>query len=177
MFHFSTLFCISSLLPTLSTKAGILQMLPVSVCLCICLIIHITHPIFLNLCFKIGSHLHDIFTSQEEEELTWLQTQKNWDLASQWPSAVSTGLPPPGPGVQLPKQSLEFFRFVNLCVCFLNMINYPQTAWEGTPSPTEMRRFPLGLPSFLLPQDGEIFMGFGLLDPMGDQYYWTGYPV
>ena len=50
------------------------------------------------------------------------------------------------------------------------MIEYPQTVWEGTLSPTEMCRFPLGLPSFLLPQDGEIIMGFGLLDPVGDQY-------
>ena len=41
------------------------------------------------------------------------------------------------------------------------MINYPQTPWEGTPSPTEMH-------SFLQPKDEEIIMGFGLLDPVGD---------
>ena len=51
------------------------------------------------------------------------------------------------------------------------MIKGPQTVWEDTPSPTKMCRFPLGLPSFLLPQGREIIMGVGLLDPVGDQYY------
>ena len=49
------------------------------------------------------------------------------------------------------------------------MIKYPQTVWEGTPLPTEKRKFPLGLPSLFMPQDGKMIMGFGLLDPVGDQ--------
>ena len=40
-----------------------------------------------------------------------------YSRASHWSSGVSTGLPPPGPGVPFLEQSLEFFRFVNLSAC------------------------------------------------------------
>ena len=60
-----------------------------------------------------------------------------------WESCgVSTGLSPAGYVVLFPK-SFEFFRLVNLSVCFLNMIRYPRPVWEGSLSPTKKRRFPL----------------------------------
>ena len=61
----------------------------------------------------------------------------------------------------------NFLRFVNLSACFLNMNKYPQTMWEGTLSPTEMQWFPLGLPSFLLPQGGGNNHGLRPTGPCG----------
>ena len=72
-------------------------------------------------------------------------------------------------GVQFMKQSLEFFRYVNFDVFFLNMIKYililhgryPITYWEELVSS--------GITWFSSATRWEIIMGFNLIYSVGDQ--------